>query len=202
LNLIVSPHPDDAEYSMSGTILKTKNEQFDIAVFSFGGDNDPTRKTHNRVKECYRFWKDVSNVSLISPRTNKTLDELREWELVSTLDKILSKKPYQAVYVTSIEDNHFEHRKMNEAVRASLRGKAISLIEYYSPSTYNTWNANKFVDIQEHYQEKKRRLYEFESQRHQNYFNESNINIFHDDYFCKLRGLEKVEKFKIIYKFA
>ena len=38
--LCLSPHPDDVEYGMLGTILKYKDTQFDIIVLSQGGDFD------------------------------------------------------------------------------------------------------------------------------------------------------------------
>ena len=40
--LCLSPHPDDVEYGMLGTILKYKDTQFDIIVISQGGDFDNT----------------------------------------------------------------------------------------------------------------------------------------------------------------
>jgi LmbE family N-acetylglucosaminyl deacetylase len=202
MNLIISPHPDDAEYSMSGTVLKNHTENFDVCIFSSGGDNDPTKLSHNRIKECFNFWNNISNVNLIIPKSNKTIDEMRDWEIVAILDELILEKNYSTVYVTPTEDNHFEHRKISEATRASLRGKSISLIEYHTPSTHNTWNSNLFVDVRNNYNEKISRLQAFQSQIHQNYFDDRSINIFHDDYFCKLKGLDKVEKFKIIYKFT
>ena len=201
MNLIISPHPDDAEYSVSGTVLKNKNEQFDIFVFSTGGDNDPTKNSHNRVNECFEFWKKIPNVQIIAPQTNESIDEKREWQLVAILDDLLKTKKYDTVYTTPIEDNHFEHRKISKAARAALRGNSISLIEYHTPSVHHTWSPNLFVNIDDCYEEKKTRLKSFKSQIKQNYFAKRSIDIFHDDYFCKLRGLDKVEKFKIIYKF-
>ena len=38
--LCLSPHPDDVEYGMLGTICKYKNTQFDIVFLSQGGDFD------------------------------------------------------------------------------------------------------------------------------------------------------------------
>jgi LmbE family N-acetylglucosaminyl deacetylase len=201
MNLIISPHPDDAEYSVSGTVLKNKNEQYDIFIFSTGGDNDPTKYTHNRINECLEFWKGIPNVKILAFQSKDSIDEKRDWEIVAVLDELLKSKKYNTVYTTPLEDNHFEHRKISEAARAALRGNAISLIEYHTPSVHHTWSPNLFVDINNFYAEKKQRLKTFQSQIKQNYFAEHSIDIFHDDYFCKLRSVDKVEKFKIIYKF-
>ena len=43
--LCLSPHPDDVEYGMLGTIMKHKDTKFDVVVLSQGGDfDDSTNK--------------------------------------------------------------------------------------------------------------------------------------------------------------
>ena len=49
--LCLSPHPDDVEYAMLGSMIKFKNTQFDIIVISQGGDFDETSNV-SRHKEC------------------------------------------------------------------------------------------------------------------------------------------------------
>ena len=46
--LCLSPHPDDAEYGMLGSMLKFKDTQFDIIVFSIGGEFDKSSKYFNQ----------------------------------------------------------------------------------------------------------------------------------------------------------
>ena len=40
--LCLSPHPDDAEYSISGTVMKYSDTIFDILTMSVGGDFEGT----------------------------------------------------------------------------------------------------------------------------------------------------------------
>jgi LmbE family N-acetylglucosaminyl deacetylase len=40
--LVLAPHPDDAEYSMSGVVLKYTDTHFDILCLTQGGDCDST----------------------------------------------------------------------------------------------------------------------------------------------------------------
>jgi LmbE family N-acetylglucosaminyl deacetylase len=196
MNLVLSPHPDDAEYSVSGTILKSTDE-WKIATLSAGGDNDDTAGS-SRLVESESFWSlyPVEHVGI----DYKTIDEMRDHELVSLIDDLV--KGVDTIYVPPLEDNHFEHRKISGAARAATRGKAITLIEYHTPSTKSVWNPNLFVDVTDYYEIKRKRIYEcFESQRNRFYFSEKNIEIFHEDYFCRLRGLDKVEKFRVEYQF-
>jgi LmbE family N-acetylglucosaminyl deacetylase len=197
MNLVLSPHPDDAEYSVSGTIFKS-NDFWKIVTLSSGGDNDETT-SHSRLEECESFWADKGNVCHIG-RNSKTIDEYREYELVAIIDDLLDN--VDTIYVPPLEDNHFEHRRVSKAARAATRGKSITLIEYYTPSTRSTWVPNLFVDIDDYMYEKDFALHQhFKSQDDRFYFSEKNIEIFHEDYFCRLRGLDKVEKFRVEYQF-
>lgn len=202
MKLVLSPHPDDAEYSMSGKVLKNHQEDWMIVTCSSGGNNDHTTN-FNRAMEVDDFWFDLPHVSLEILEFDKTIAELHEWEIVAQLDDIIYTYDIDTVYAPSLDDNHFEHRKVSNAARASIRNKAISLIEYQSPSTRQPlWTPNLFVELSPAiYQEKCNRLRAFESQKERKYFNEKSVKIFHEDYFCRLREVELVEKFKIIYKF-
>jgi LmbE family N-acetylglucosaminyl deacetylase len=200
-SLIVSPHPDDAEYSMSGTVLlQQATDNFSVFTLSSGGDNDDTTGIE-RFFESISFWKKFSYVNHMVPfnSSEKSISDMTEWQLVSQFDSLV--KDFDTVYVPPLEDNHFEHRKVSEAMRAAVRGKAITLIEYYTPSTRHTWQPNMFVDITKKLDTKIELMQLFSSQLDRFYFSNQNIDIFHEDYFCRLRGLDKVEKFKIVHRF-
>ena len=199
-SLIVSPQPDDAEYSMSGTVLtRQAEEQFTVLTLSSGGDNDGTTGDE-RWLESKSFWERFSYVDhIITASRKSSISDRTDWEIVGHFDLIISE--YDTVYVPPLEDNHFEHRKVNEAMRAAVRGKAITLIEYYTPSTRHTWQPNMFVDITKKLDTKIELMQLFSSQLDRFYFSSQNLDIFHEDYFCRLRGLDKVEKFKIVHKF-
>lgn len=200
MKLVLSPHPDDAEYSVAATILKNPQTEYVVYVCSIGGDNDDTTSI-NRMDESHAFWNHFPNVRFVG-HVGQTIANFKDWEIVQQIDELLKLYPeVDTVYVPPLEDNHFEHRKVSESARASLRGKNISLIEYHTPSTRSTWNANHFVDVTDFYEKKVEYLQKFKSQLHRNYFNEYNLSIFHEDYFCRLRGMQKVEKFKIEFKF-
>ena len=53
--LCLSPHPDDVEYSMGGTVIKFKDTHFDILCLTQGGDCDKTTSS-NRLDEVKNSW--------------------------------------------------------------------------------------------------------------------------------------------------
>ena len=63
--LCLSPHPDDIEYSMGGTIIRHSNTQFDILCLTQGGDYDVTTD-NSRLNEARNSWKStkVNNINL------------------------------------------------------------------------------------------------------------------------------------------
>ena len=54
--LCISPHPDDVEYSMLGTILKNSETNFYLLQLAQGGDCDQTTG-ESRLKEVENVWK-------------------------------------------------------------------------------------------------------------------------------------------------
>ena len=116
--LCLSPHPDDVEYAMLGSMIKFKNTQFDILVISQGGDFDNT-STINRHKECESIWKDYSNIS------GKFLDlkhvkDVGEDALINKIETFVNIENYDAIFIPPEEDAHFEHRLINIISKAKI----------------------------------------------------------------------------------
>ena len=53
--LCLSPHPDDVEYGMLGSICKFKDTTFDILTTSIGGNFDKS-SGESRFRECEKVW--------------------------------------------------------------------------------------------------------------------------------------------------
>jgi len=60
--LCLSPHPDDVEYSMLGSMIKFQDTNFTILNLSKGGRFDKTT-SEMRMKECKLIWDSLLNVS-------------------------------------------------------------------------------------------------------------------------------------------
>tara|TARA_R110000824_G_scaffold165421_1_gene342012 strand:+ start:3269 stop:3901 length:633 start_codon:yes stop_codon:yes gene_type:complete len=200
--LCLAPHPDDIEYSMGGTIIKHYDTHFDILCLTQGGDCDETT-SFNRLDEVCDSWKstNITNVDLyFSP--NKFLKEKGEDEWVNYIEtNFVNKNNYDGIFIPSSKDSHFEHKIVSNLGWPLTRIKSISLIEYYSPSTLETWIPNTFVDISKFYKTKLKMLKEFTSQQHRSYFKENTIKGFHTNFQCSKKGIELVEQFNLKQSF-
>jgi len=196
--LCLSPHPDDVEYSMSGTIIKNYDTQFDILCLTQGGDCDETT-SDSRLDEVRNSWKStgITNINLyFSPY--KLLKEKGEDEWVNYIEtNFVNKNNYDCICTTSAHDSHFEHKIVSNLGWPLTRTKSISLIEYYSPSTLENWTPNTFIDVSKTYKLKLNMLKEFTSQQHRSYFKEDTIKGFHTNFQCSKKGTELVEQFNL-----
>ena len=215
--LCLSPHPDDAEYGMLGTIMKYKNTKFDIVVLSQGGDFDKST-AKSRQAECKKVWENIDNLNglFIESEFIKDKDE-DEW--VNVLENKFDISSYDCIITTSPSDSHFEHRIVSNFTYALVRRSKCVIIQYKSPSTLDTWIPNLFIDIgviENRNQEdghsngthvlfqagiwyiKLNKLKLFESQQDKSYFEEQSLKSFHSNYQCSMRDMSRVESFKII----
>ena len=216
--LCLSPHPDDVEYGMLGTICKYKDTQFDIVVLSQGGDFDEST-AKERQDECRKVWEHIDNINGYFIKDSKFIKDKDEDKWVNLLENKFDISSYDCIITPSSTDSHFEHRIVSNFSHALIRRSKCSLIQYKSPSTLEHWIPNFFVDIsdiQNRNQEdghsdgthmlfmagiwyvKLNKLKLFESQQDKSYFEEGAIKSFHSNYQCSNRGMQNVESFKII----
>ena len=214
--LCLSPHPDDVEYGMLGTICKYKDTKFDIFVLSQGGDFDEST-SQLRHSESERALEHIDNAechfSDIKHIKNKSEDE---W--VSIIENKFDIESYNCIMYPPNEDSHFEHRTINKLAPALVRSSKCSRVTYKTASVLDTWLPNLFVDLDyfENRDEKDghsngthmtflagiwyiklNRMKEFLSQKDKPYFGEESITSFHSNYGCSKRGMNHVESFKI-----
>ena len=196
--LCLSPHPDDVEYSMAGTILKFTDTTFISLQLCEGGDNDLTTNS-SRLSEVKRvsnilnssnFYIEFSNI----PRIRL----LREDEWIHFIEFYTTTFNVDAIFLPNSFDSHFEHRFVSGFGRPLTRSSPISLIEYKTPSTTQEWVPNLFIDISEQYIKKLEALKEFSSQQHRYYFREDVLQAFHSDFQSAKRGKHCVEQFRLI----
>jgi LmbE family N-acetylglucosaminyl deacetylase len=195
--LCISPHPDDTEYSMMGTILKYSDTMFTCLQLCQGGDLDETTGK-NRLFEVENVWEEAecSNVNLLFTEV-KYMRDMREDEWINFIERKLSPS-LDAIVLPNEHDSHFEHRLVAGFGKALIRSSPITLIQYKSPSTDQTWVPNLFVDIEEEYDIKLEALKKFESQQDRYYFREDVIRSFHSDCQSAKKGKHYIEQFKVL----
>ena len=199
--LCLSPHPDDVEYSMAGTIFKHENTHFDILCLTQGGDCDETT-SQKRLNEVKNSWNIAHKHVMLnwglyfSPY--KFLKDLDEDKWINYIeDKFTNLIDYDCIIIPSEFDSHFEHRIVSNFGWPLTRIKGISLIEYYSPSTLEKWIPNMFIDISDVYNTKLNMLKQFKSQQHRSYFSKETIDGFHTNFQCSKKGYSMIERFNL-----
>lgn len=195
--LCLSPHPDDVEYGMAGTILKCNKTEFDLLSLTYGGDFDASTN-ESRRDEIREFWEGCPNVNLFFSPHNK----LKEIDTAAWINYIevnfLNKWDYDVIFVPPYLDSHFEHGIVSPFGVALTRNKPISVIEYCSPSALETWISNLYVDVADTCAKKSMLLRSFKSQKNRPYFGEEAIEYFHFHYPMAKRGLPRVERYRVL----
>lgn len=197
--LCLSPHPDDIEYSISGTIKKYNQTRFETFCFSASGKNDKT-VTQDRYGEIKQFWKSYGCKNLkqkISAECYIQDKQFEEW--VQLIELLINECNFDCVLAPSYEDSHNDHKYINSMVEPILRVNNANFIEYKTPSSLNSWIPNLFVDVSEHVDFKVDCLYDsFKSQNHKSYFDKENLKNFHINFQCLKKGIKYAEQFKIV----
>lgn len=194
--LVLSPHPDDAEYSMSGVAMKYTNTTFYILTMSAGGNFDLSSGS-SRFDEVQEFWKRFHNVVVLEPNHSAIADTQQD-QLVNIVDQHFEHYDFDGIMCPPKQDTHFEHRAVHNIARAACRLRGRSFVEYCTPSTYPEWTPNLFVDVSHELNAKKTNLHScFRSQSDRHYFDDKVMEDFHSDFFCSKRGYSRVEKFKV-----
>ena len=125
--LCISPHPDDVEYSMLGTIMKHPGTNFELLQLAQGGDCDPST-SKDRLDEVVDVWEysGCKNIKL-SFTDNVFINELSEDKWINKIEGYLDN--VEAIFLPNDCDSHFEHRFISGFGPALIRNKSISLID-------------------------------------------------------------------------
>lgn len=192
--VLLSPHPDDIEVSMGGTIMKYQDTFFNSIVFSTGSVHDPVAND-DRWKECDAYWKDLDN-NLKQYFLAPLLDMYSEEEWINLLEERFDFREYQALFLPPNLDTHYEHRFVNLIGMALTRNIPISVIEYRAISAMDTWIPNMFIETSEFVKEKVKRLVNFRSQN-KSYFKPKYMQAFHSHINSVKKHIDVTEQFKI-----
>lgn len=195
--LCLSPHPDDVELSMFGTIAKYQDTLFKIMCLSYGTRGDET-SNEKRFREIGSFWSKsgIKNWYLINSYGFITDFYEDEWIKILERDFDHTIGSSEAIFTPSEFDSQFEHVIVSHIGLALARYKQISLIQYKSTSTQPEWTPNLFVDINEFYKQKIDLLFENIPSQADN-FSHKVFDAEHTNAGCVKRGMGMVEEYKI-----
>ena len=203
--LCLSPHPDDIEYSMLGTIMRCHETSFSVFCMTKGGTRCLDNTDSSRLAEVKEAWRviDVNNVTLCFSDCDLLEDKDKDPGWVNYLEnRLIKDNIYDCILLPTKEDSQFEHRFVNGLGPALVRHSPTSLIEYRTPSTLNSWQPNLFVSIDEFYNKKLEALKRFTSQQGKGYFAKSALDMFHTNFQCGKKGINIIEQFRIMEMYA
>ena len=206
--LCLSPHPDDVEIGMMGTIFTYRGTKFDILCMTKGGakgyDNTNELDRRKEVDNVWNFWKPgvTDHVQVHHSKYDYFEDSTEPGWINYIENEFIKKHDYDGLFIPTKEDSMFEHRFVNGFGAALCRFSPISIIEYHTFSSLNSRQPNLFVDIQSIYHEKWNSLQAFKSQSHKSYFKRKSLDAFHNNFQCNKKGKGMVEQFKIIELFG
>lgn len=198
--LCLAPHPDDAEYSIAGIVLKYPDTHFDILCLTQGGFCDVTtgEARHKEVEDAWSVSNVINYRLYFSDEAVLRNKGIEEW-VKYIEDTFTHKHTYNCLLVPSEFDSHHEHVIVSTLAAPLSRVTPYSILQYRSPSTLDTWIPNLFISLsEEQYSTKKEMIKGFKSQMGKPYFLDNVVDGFHTNFQGLKKGKGFVESYRII----
>ena len=195
--LAIGSHPDDIEYSCSGTLLKLQEQNNSIIkclVMSCGSKGDPSSNI-SRINESKNALKEIgsSNDHIFLDRTYPCNPEMNK-ESAFLRNIILEFQP-NIIFTHSAFDTHQEHIMTNQITITAARRLKLSLLEYPILSTTPSYQPNVFSDITNYFSRKMEILNNHKSQSSKSYMQSDFLKVFNKSAYALLHSCEYVETF-------
>jgi LmbE family N-acetylglucosaminyl deacetylase len=165
--LIVSAHPDDAEFGCYGTLLKHFNSSDTITylVLTLGGDSgNPQVRREEQLSTSL-------GIVHFGALKSAFLDNNSGREAISLIEKTIDLASPDIIYTHSSNDRHQDHRAVNRATLSACRFFKGQLYFYEGFSSLKRFRPNKFVDISDYFDQKLWVMRKFKSQASKFYMN-------------------------------
>lgn len=157
-----SPHPDDAEVLMGGTIAKYAQKGHDVLIVLVTIPNQEEKRKEEAKESAAILGARLSILDL------NPYELAFNRKLVQTFDEVIRDFPPDIIYTSWIHDSHQDHITVSKATIAAARKNDCSLYMYEQalPSglTPYAFRAQAFVDISDTLELKIRSVLAHESQ--------------------------------------
>ena len=188
--IVFSPHPDDAEVLMGGTIAKYIQKGHDVLIILVTIPNDKETRRKESEKSATILGARISILDL------DAYELAFNRKLVETFDKVIQDFPPDIIYTSWIYESHQDHTAVSKATIAAARKNACSLYMYEQalPSglTPYTFRAQAFVDISDTIETKIKSVLAHNSQ----------VQNFSEQWIQGIRGRATYRGFQINVKYA
>src|SRR3989344_2502597 len=151
--LIFSPHPDDLQIAMGGTVLKLIKENVKVieVIFCSGHMSNP----HLREEIVKSLRKEQAKKASKSMKIEETIFlELEDRELKEEIKKVkkkliqlIQKQNPCTIYIPSLVDRHKDHQTVSEFILEITKSMNIEILAYDVWGVDDKRYPRKFVDI-------------------------------------------------------
>jgi len=166
--IVFSPHPDDLQIAMGGTVLKLIKEGTKVVevIFSSGHMSNPHLR-EEIVKGLRRKQTEkVSKLMKIPQTIHLDLEDGNLKEEVSKVEnkikEILNRYKPKAVYIPSLADKHPDHKAVSEKILNLTKGTKIEVLGYDVWGVDDKRYPRTYVDITPYFKQKIRLMRMFE----------------------------------------
>lgn len=143
--LVFSPHPDDAEVLMGGTIARYAQKGHNVLIVVATVPNQKEERREESKKAAIILGAQISMLDL------NPYELVFNRGLVEIFDEVIKDFPPDVIYTSWLHDSHQDHANVSEATIAAARKNNCSLYMYEQalPSglTPYGFRAQAFVDI-------------------------------------------------------
>ncbi len=143
--LVFSPHPDDAEVLMGGTIARYTQKGHDVLIVVVTIPSQKEKRIEESEKAAAILGARISVLDL------DPYELVFNRKLVEVFDEVIKDFPPDIIYTSWIHDSHQDHVAVSEATIAAARKNNCSLYMYEQalPSglTPYAFRAQAFVDV-------------------------------------------------------
>lgn len=191
MNIIVfSPHPDDAEVLMGGTIAKYAQKGHDVLIVVVTIPNQEEKRIEESRESAAILGARLSILDL------NPYELAFNRKLVQIFDDVIRDFPPDVIYTSWIHESHQDHTAVSKATIAAARKNACSLYMYEQalPSglTPYAFRAQVFVDISDTIETKIKSVLAHNSQ----------VQNFSEQWVQGIRGRATYRGFQINVEYA
>jgi LmbE family N-acetylglucosaminyl deacetylase len=166
--LALGAHPDDIEIGCGGALLRHRALGHKVKMLVFtgggrGGDLVSDELIATRLKEAEAAAKllDVE-IEFFDYADTEVPDT---HDVISRVEKVVATFKPDRVYLPYGLDTHQDHRAVSNVGKAACR-TVKQVLEYEEPSSYNSFNANYWIDISLYIEQKMEAIKIHQSQGH------------------------------------
>jgi LmbE family N-acetylglucosaminyl deacetylase len=148
--IALGAHPDDIEIGCGGAILRHRALGHEVMALIFTGGCRGGVKLREVDVETTRREEALKAAALLDIEVrflDYTDTEIPEThEVIMRVEEVIQEFQPDRVYLPYGQDTHQDHRVVSNTGKAACRGVK-QILEYEEPSSYNSFNANYWIDI-------------------------------------------------------